>query len=478
MTCNSLKCRLVLRCLTERGYQLFIIALKYSRCTYLCIVIIGTIPTPTKAQDRILGYGSLKIWEENSWLLFLDRNDSFGGRFSEKGILKRFTPLVDSKYQLDVLGSQFDPVEDFYWNSKTNGVRWKGTSATTLTLTSAAEFKTSGDLNGSWKMDARFNQLMDSGFEGSAIRLQFSRELERSSEIFSGMHLDPHKAGGDFWIGAKWKKGANQITGRFTILDPLNDFLHVTLDAALHPHGDTTVVYTQQPLAIRVGDHLRLSNDIRLEVYGMLMPAGQSIISSKSQNNEGFTLKESARYLGGLIEWTPTEYLLLAGSYTEISADSDRANTHTSFRPLNNQLLEQTHEITAFSIFRPNPNWTLSLTGIRKRMLEKRTFQSNSANNINYLLTLWMSKLDISYTTTNGFMTKGGFLHSNSKVPEGKGDMNVTKSLAGNFYRFLLNFGWKFDNSAVVLGGAYDYTSNATHRWIWGTASGRFSMYW
>ena len=173
-------------------------ALKYSWCTYLCIVIIGTIPTPTKAQDRILGYGSLKIWEEKSWLLFLDRNDSFGGRFSEKGILKRFTPLVDSKYQLDVLGSQFDPVEDFYWNSKTNGVRWRGTSATTLTLTSAAEFKTSVDLNGSWKMDARFNQLMDSGFEGSAIRLQFSRELEKSSEIFSGMHLDPHKAGGDF----------------------------------------------------------------------------------------------------------------------------------------------------------------------------------------------------------------------------------------------------------------------------------------
>ena len=94
----------------------------------------------------------LKIWEENSWLLFLDRNDSFGGRFSEKGILKRFTPLVDSKHQLDVLGSQFNPVEDFYWNSKTNGVRWRGTSATTLTLTSSAEFKTSIDLGGPWKM--------------------------------------------------------------------------------------------------------------------------------------------------------------------------------------------------------------------------------------------------------------------------------------------------------------------------------------
>jgi hypothetical protein len=70
MSCNSLKCRLVLSYLTERGYKLFIMALKYSCCTYLCIVIIGAIPTPTEAQDRILGYGSLKIWEENSWLLF------------------------------------------------------------------------------------------------------------------------------------------------------------------------------------------------------------------------------------------------------------------------------------------------------------------------------------------------------------------------------------------------------------------------
>ena len=440
MSYKSRECHFVLRCLMKRGHELLKMALTHSRCIHLYLMIMISIPIPTEAQDRTLGYGSLQTWEENSWLLLLDRNDSFEGRFSEKGILKRFTPLVDSKYQLDILGSQFDPLEDFYWNSQTNGARWRGTSATTLTLTSFAEFKTSVDLGGPWKMDALFDQITDRGFEGSAIRLQFSRELNASGKIFSGMHLDPHKAGGDFWVGTRWEKGINQITGQLAVLDALNDFLHTTLDAALHPHGDTTVVYTQQPLAFRLSDHLRVSENIRLEAYGMFMPTGQSIISSKSQKNGGFTLEESARYLGGLLEWNPSERLLLAGSFTEVSAESDRAITNVSLTPSNYHLLERTREITAFGIFRANTNWAFSLTGVRKAMSEKRTFQSDTADNVDYLLKVWMSKLDISYTTAKGFIAKSGLLHSNSKVPRGKGSMNVTNSMPGKFYRFLLNY--------------------------------------
>jgi len=465
--------------LKKKINQLLRVALIPSSPILWCLIVIGSIPQASEAQTQPLKYGSLQTWDENLWLLFLDRNDSFQGRFSDKGTLKRFTPLVDSKYQLDVLGSQFNPIEDSYWNSRNNGVRWRGTSATTLTLTSSAEFKTSVDLGGPWEMSALFNQVTDRGFEGSSIRLQFSRKLSQSGRIFSGIHLDPHKAGGDFWIGNDWESGPNRVTTQLAVLDPLNDFLHVTLDASLHPHGDTTVVYTQQPIALRLADHLRLSKDFRIEIYGMLMPNSQSIISRKHQKAEEFTLRESARSLGGLVEWKPSEHFLLAGSITEVNANSDRTMTNDLATHSNYQLHENTRAITGFAIFRPTNNWTFSLIGVKKLLSEKRSLSSDLISDKNYLLKVRMSKFDVAYSTSNGFVTKTGLLYSNSETPRGDGGMHVTNSLAGNFYRFLLNFGWEFNNSSIFLGGAYDYTSHAIHPgWIWGTVSGRFSMYW
>jgi len=458
--------------------QLFGVALTSSHLILWCLAVTASIPRISVAQEQVLQYGSMQAWEENLWLFFLDRNDSFQGRLSEKGILKRFTPLVDSKYQLDVLGSQFNPLDDSRWNETANGVRWRGTSATTLLLTSFAEFKTSVDLGGPWTMNALFNQTTDRGFEGSAIRLQFARTLGRSAKIFSGVHLDPHKAGGDFWIGTEWDKGPNRVTSQLTILDPLNNFLHVTLDASLHPHGDTTVVYTQQPVAIRLADHLNLNDNLRIEAYAMLMPTARLDISSRKGEHGGFTLGESARYLGGLIEWTPTKRLLLAGSITEVDTDSDRIIKNTLRTNPNQELLEMTREITGFTIFRPNRHWSFSATAVKKTMMEKRTLHQASTSNVDYLLKIKMGKLAVAYSNPNGFITRTSLLHSNSEVPKGVGEMNVTNYLAGKFYRFLLNLGWEFDNSSISIGSAYDYQSGQTPSWIWGTASGQFSMYW
>jgi len=467
-----------MRNLKKISDQLFGTVLTSSHIILWCLVITASIPRISLAQEQVLQYGSLQTWEENLWLFFLDRNDSFQGRLSEKGILKRFTPLVDSKYQLDVLGSQFNPLEDSRWNETANGVRWRGTSATTLLLTSFAEFKTSVALGGPWTMNALFNQTTDRGFEGGAIRLQVARTLGQSAKIFSGIHLDPHKAGGDFWIGAEWNKGPNRVTSQFTILDPLNNFLHVTLDASLHPHGDTTVVYTQQPVAVRLADHLNLHENLRIEAYAMLMPTALLDSSSKKEEYGGFTLGESATYLGGLIEWTPTKRLLLAGSITEVNTNSDRTINNTLRGNSNHELSEMTREITGFGIFRANNHWSFSATGVKKTMMEKRTLRQDRTNNVDYLLNIKMGKLAVSYSNPNGFITKTSLLHSVSEVPKGIGEMNVTNYLAGTFYRFLLNLGWEFDNSTVSIGGAYDYQSGQNPSWIWGTASGRFSMYW
>ena len=204
---------------------------------------IGSKPDPTPADS--VGHATLRTWEEELWLTLLDRKDSFEGQFSDRGTLKRFTDLVDSKYLLDLLSFRFTPTESYDWYQRDQGFRWKGGSATTLDLDSSAEFKANIPLGGPWNMGVRMNQLSGPRFDGSAVRLRFSRDLGETAAAFAGLHLDPHKSGGDISVGGQWNPGPAKITAQFTVLDFLNNLLYVTLDAAIHPRGDTTIVYVR-----------------------------------------------------------------------------------------------------------------------------------------------------------------------------------------------------------------------------------------
>ena len=159
----------------------------------------GTTPDPTPADS--VGHGTLRTWEEELWLTLLDRKDSFGGQFSDRGTLKRFTDLVDRKYLLDLLGFRFSPMESYRWYQRDEGFRWRGGSATSLDLASFTEFKAQVPLGGPWNMGVRLDQISGPRFDGSAVRIRFSRDLEETAVAFAGLHLDPHKNGGDIWVG-------------------------------------------------------------------------------------------------------------------------------------------------------------------------------------------------------------------------------------------------------------------------------------
>ena len=424
-----------------------------------------------------MGHATLRTWEEELWLTLLDRKDSFGGQFSDIGTLKRFTDLIDSKYFLDLLGFRFSPMESYRWYQRDEGFRWRGGSATSLDLAAFAEFKAKVPLGGPWNMGVRVDQISGPRFDGSAVRIRFSRDLEERAVAFAGLHLDPHKNGGDIWVGGQWNSGPAKLTAQFTVLDFLNNLLFVRRRAAVHHRGDTTVVYERQPIALRTSGEVALSDEVRLEAYGSIVLPSIVVVHQSDDRALGFTLDESVWFAGTLLEWTPNPRVLVAGSVTNVRARSKRTPNSVAASVEGYELVERSTEAEAFLAFRPSERWTISGTAVRMWLPERRDVTDDPSRDVDYLLKAWLTKLDLAFTARGGFLSQVSLLTSTTRVPRGLGRMDVRGILDNEFYRFLLKLGLSFENARIVVGGAYDYDPHRAG-WNWGTANGRVILTW
>ena len=433
--------------------------------------------TADPAPEDSVGHATLRTWEEELWLSLLDRKDSFEGQFSDRGTLKRFTDLIDSKYLLDLLAFRFTPMESYDWYQRDQGFRWRGGSATTLDLASSAEFKAEVPLGGPWNMGVRMDQMSGPRFDGSAVRIRFSRDLGETATAFAGLHLDPHKSGGDVSVGGQWSRGPAKLTAQFTVLDFLNNLLFVTLDGAHHPRGDTTVVYERRPTALRTSGEVALSDQVRLEAFGSVVFPSNVVVHQRDDRAMGFTLDESVWYAGTLLEWTPNPRVLVAGSVTNVRARSTRTANSIAASVEGYELVERSTEAEAFVAYRASERWTLTGTAVRMWMPERRDVTDDPLQDVDYLLKAWLTKVDATFTARGGFVGRVGFLTSNTSVPRGLGSMDVTGVLGDEFYRILVNLGRSWGNAMIVVGGAHDYHPRHSD-WIWGTASDRMIVTW
>ncbi len=439
----------------------------------------GSTPQDGNAPADTVGHATLRTWEEELWLTLLDRKDSFGGQLSDRGTLKRFTDLIDSKHLLDLLGSRFSPMESYRWYQRDAGFRWRAVSATALDLAAFAELKAKVPLGGPWNMGVRVDQISGPRFDGSAVRIRLSRDLGETGAAFAGLHLDPHKSGGDIWVGGQWNPGPAKLTAQFTVFDFLNNLLFVTRDAAAQTRKDTTVVYERQPTALRTSGEVALSDELRLEAYGSVVFPSSVVVHQRDDRAMGFTLDESVWYAGTMLEWTPSPRLLVAGSVTSVRARSKRTPNSLAASVEGYELVERSTEAEAFLAFRPSERWTISGTAVRMWLPERRSVTEDPSKDVDYLLNAWLTKLDLAFTARGGFLSRLSLLTSDTSVPRGLGSMDVNYgTLENEFYRFLLDLGWSFENARIVVGGAYDYHPRDTTGWIWGTVSSRLILTW
>lgn len=433
--------------------------------------------TTVAAVDSV-GHSTIQTWEEDLWLTLLDRHDSFEGRFSDEGTLKRFTDLMDSKNLLDVLSFRFTPMESYDWYQSDHGFRWMGGSVTTLDLASSVELKTAVPLGGPWNMRIRVHQTSGAGADGSTVRLRFVRDLGATTKGFLDWHMDPHKSGADVSVGGEWRPGRAKLTAELTALDFLNNLLYVTIGRAGFPRGDTTIVYNNRPMALRTSGQVALSDQVRLEVYASTIFPSTVVVHDKNDRQLGFTQDESLWYAGSLLEWTPNPSLLVSGSITNTRAHSTRTSNSVAAAVEGYDLVERSTEAELFVALQATERWTISGSAIRAWMPELRDVPDDPTHDIDYLLKAWFTKLDFAFTGRSGFLGRAGVMSSNTRVPRGLGTMDVNAGdMDDEFYRLRLNVGWGFVSTMVVIGSAYDYHPGGKGR-IWGTASGRVIASW
>lgn len=429
------------------------------------------------AQESGAEHATLRTWEEDLWLSLLDRTDSFGGRFSTAGILHRFNRFVDHKYQLDLFSSRASPLDSYRWYELDNGLRWRAASVTKVELVSLAEFKSEIRLAEAWSMGVRFDEVHTLLSKGSALRLRFSRRLGGAT-VSVGSHFDPErKTGSDLWLGARWSAGPARLRVQLVVLDFLNNAVFETLDAAVQPQIDSTVVYERQPIALRTGGDVALSDRVRVEVYATVVLPSRAVVFEEQDRASGFTLDESLWYAGTLLEWSPTERLLLAGFATTVIARSERSPNSSASPDQAYELVERTTEAGAFFEFRPEGHWSIGGTHLRKWLPERRTVREDASANVDYLYRTWLTSLDLTHTSDGGFTTLFSLFHNVSHVPRGQGQVPTTEPLEAEHYRFLSSFGVRLDHVVMDMGAAADYTLRI-RGWKFGGVRFRLTAFW
>jgi len=444
------------------------------------ILVLWAFPAALAAQADTLAHATLQHWEEQSWLLLLDRHGSAGGRLNEAGVLQRFYESQDDKYFLDRFSAAFLMREDYEWYATDNGVRWSGGSINRRNLLSAGEFKTDVPLSQAWAIGVRFNKEDIPTARRNAMRIGVKGSFPNSIGAFANLHLDPNKPGSDVEIGATLgeRTGANAMVS-VTIMDAFNNIVYVTLDAASQAQIESTLVYDAQPIAFRTRVMVPLGGSFRLEGYGLYVTPSTLRTYAETSNTDGFVRHERIAYAGGLLEWKPVPSFFTGVFATTIWAESEQEKLAPSV-PVNEYLLtEQTTGVGGFATWRITRRWMFDTYGVRRWMPERRQWTDASLPNVDYELRTWHIAGILTYTALSGFTTDAGLAFNDAWEPKGGDQVPATGSLTTRDWRVRYDIGWRFGPTfSFLVGGSVDYDLETGNGWSFGGGRGKFTLFW
>jgi hypothetical protein len=249
---------------------------------------------------------TLRGWEENRWLAIYDRDGSYFGRASDRGILQRFNEAMDFEYHIDVISYSPALIETRDWYRRENGARGWGGSLNHLMLLAEGHFKVSVPLGETWSTDARFIHQETLTAQRSLLWIRFNHDLfDRRGRAFFRSTLNTDKSQIDFELGFIWRAAPGEISVSLGALDLFSDLIYQKLEigAGLAPMA---LDYISRPYTGRLAVDLPLSRRFRLEAYGLALTPSQVIFESQTVPDSGFVQEERYAYTGGLLEFKPT----------------------------------------------------------------------------------------------------------------------------------------------------------------------------
>jgi hypothetical protein len=440
----------------------------------LALAVAAAWPGVGAGQEVVCGPRgvTLRGWEERARVIILDREGSFDGRFSSRGILQRYHPLMDAEYQLDVISSSFPLDEECSWYRADSGARFWAGSIDHLRLIQVGQIKARVPLGSHWGV--RVEHLHEETLRArrNLLRLGFERDLAGGAgRVFLSGTPIAIKPEADLEMGASWFPGEGEVTVAVGALDVFSDVVYQVLGVG-PALSDSVLDYLARPYTLRAFGELPLHPRLRMEAFGLRLTPTRVRVEPQGEPWGGFVQDEGYAYAGGLVEWTPGDRTALGAlatwkrGHTERAPAEGEALAPTDFL----EVLETSRQLGAFLIHDPLPQ--LRIRGWLVRAMEEETRESLAGPSSYQKRTVSM-RLDLTYRGVRGLHGELG-LDGTARSGEGVRPVPPIQPLLRSDYRLRGDLGWRFGERALfVLGANLDLDSGG-----FDGGHGRFSLSW
>jgi hypothetical protein len=442
----------------------------------LPVLILVACSRPASAVAQGVACGprgvTLRGWEEEARISILDREGSSDGRFSERGMLQRFHPLMDAEYRLDLISSGFPLDEECAWYRADSGARFWAGSIDHLRLIQVGQIKARVPLGSSW--GARVEHLHEETLQAqrNLLRVGFEHLLaDGAGRVFLSGTMIPVKPQSDLELGISWLPGGREVTVAVAALDVFSDAVYQVLGVG-PALADTTLDHLSHPFTARILLDLPLHSRLRVEAFGLFLTSTRVRVEPRGEPWSGFEQAEGYAYGGGLLEWTP-------GGQTALGGLSTWRRGHTERMPVEGELtgsteafelVEETWQVGAFVVHDLSSHLRVRGWLVREGQEERRERVPYPSS---YRERSWLMRADLTYRAAGGFH---GELGLDTTARSGRGPLPVTpiEPLLRSDRRLRGDLGWRFGERALfVLGANLDLDAGE-----FDGGHGRFALYW
>jgi len=418
--------------------------------------------------------GTLRGWEEQVRLAIFDRNGSFYGRTSDRGILQRFNERMDSEYDLDVISSAFSLSEQYSWYNRENGARYWAGSIDHLRLIQHGDFKALVGLGDSWAADVQLNYQETLRADRALLWLGFRHKLsDDDAHLFLRGTLRAVKPDADVELGVVLRPGGGSLTFAVAALDLFSDFNYQVLevDPAV---ADSAIDYTSHPFTLRAALDMPIGRRFRTEAYALVMTPTSLSVESQTRPGEGFEQDESYAYAGALAEWMPSARTALGLLAAWVRAGLDRGPLPNGHPDDDFDLREEEWRVGPYAIHSFEKRFALEAWLGRIWRTEVRLRPDTTiAPDPLYEDRTWAGRNSLIYKAAKGFRGELG-LDFTVRETSGSPPVPTLSPLERNNFRLRSDFGWHFaQRASFLLGANLDLDDGS-----FDGAHGRFTLNW
>ncbi len=447
-------------------------ALVRPRLAWVGVCMI-TVATPAHAQlaERPLRF-TLEDWANETWLLLEDRDAVGDGRLSRLGILQRFDDKIDAEYELDLVSSAFSLIDDYWWRTQDNGIRYLGGSINRRELYQRTDVKIAVPAADDWQIRVRLNNKNSPTVNRSLVRAEVRKTWPSGVFGFAQGSLHEIKPSSDISIGAGVTVPSVHAKAMVVVLDAFNGVTEQLLrDSRFGP--TTSIEYERHPIAFRVSADVQAGDRLRAEVHGAILLTARVRASARAQPDSGFTQTEGFRLLGALAEWSVKRHLTVGAFATHVRASLNRSALPLGLAQDDFRLIEQTTRFGGVVLARPTDRWVVQTWTARSFRPEQRSYASTGGSDVDWEDRAWSGQASARYTSSRFLSTVAidwdlrHVLRGNPNLSElmpdeqgrfvGIGQVPSFEYLGRNQTRVRYEIGWQFDpGRRITLGFKID----------------------